>query len=291
MGRQQYPEPTPLPANIKHPLFLLYHHPHSLASLAATFCIEFAKAAHPSAQTHIIQIEVVLDENGRLPCEYLNTNPTGAVPALIRPPPETPISSSIDIVNYFAQRDFPSLMPPAHKAEIENLLLRKRSIFERDIILVTYLRTPFESYPLIGDIVPEMREKEKRDEIHYAFEIPELHQAEDRIKSWLTSVYIVRMRFKRAGKMWLFGTQHGTALDAHAAVLIHRLLDIKKIEMINTELLWWAQTVFSSHFWDQVSKGKDTMGGGGRPPMQDTMAISDTDEVSTQDIKGKGQAE
>lgn len=83
MGRQQYPEPTPLPANIKHPSFLLYHHPHSLASLAATFCIEIAKAAHPSAQTHIIQIEVVLDENGRLPCEYLNTNPTGAVSSML----------------------------------------------------------------------------------------------------------------------------------------------------------------------------------------------------------------
>jgi hypothetical protein len=169
----------------------------------------------------------------------------------------------------------------------------------------------------------------KRDEIHHAFEIPELHQAEDRIKSWLMRVYIVRMRFKKAGRMWLFGTQHGTArkdfcsltvlrissewsgtclsvahetaiksllttchlVDAHAAVLIHRVLDIKKIEMINTELLWWAQTVFSSHYWEQISKGKDTMGWDGRLPMQDTMTISDTDEVSKQDIKGKGQAE
>jgi hypothetical protein len=121
MGRQQYPEQLPLPGFIKPPSFLLYHHPHSLASLMTTFCIEIAKAAHPSAQTHIIQIEVVFDENGRLPCEYLNTNPTGAVspmlpkkarlksrqcdkiPALIRPPPETPISSSIDIVNVSSQ--------------------------------------------------------------------------------------------------------------------------------------------------------------------------------------------
>lgn len=84
MGRQQYPEPTSLPGNIRHPSFLLYHHPHSLASLTATFCIEIAKAAHPSAQTDIIQIEVVLDENGRLPCEYLNTNSTGAVSSMLR---------------------------------------------------------------------------------------------------------------------------------------------------------------------------------------------------------------
>jgi hypothetical protein len=69
------------------------------------------------------------------------------------------------------------------------------------------------------------------------------------------------------------------------------LLDIKKIEMINTELLWWAQTVFSSNFWEQVAKGRDTMGWDGRPPMQDTMTISDTDEVSKQDKEGKGHAE
>jgi hypothetical protein len=83
MGRQQCPEQLPLPTNIKHPSFLLYHHPHSLASLTATFCIEIAKVAHPSAQPHMIQIEVVLDENGGLPSEYLNTNPTGAVSSML----------------------------------------------------------------------------------------------------------------------------------------------------------------------------------------------------------------
>ena len=69
----------PLPAEFQKPSFLLYHHPHSLASLTASFCVEIAKAAHPDARAHIIQIEVVLDENGSLPREYLNTNSSGAV--------------------------------------------------------------------------------------------------------------------------------------------------------------------------------------------------------------------
>jgi hypothetical protein len=51
-------------------------------------------------------------------------------------------------------------MPPGHKAEIEALLLQERNIFEQDILLVTYSRTPFESYSFIGDVVSEMREKE-----------------------------------------------------------------------------------------------------------------------------------
>jgi hypothetical protein len=80
-------------------------------------------------------------------------------------------------------------------------------------------------------------------------------------------------------------------VDALAAVLIHRLMDIKRVEMVNTELLYWARTIFSFHLWQQVSKGKDTMGWDGRPPMQDTMTVSDTDEVSKQDVKGKGRAE
>ena len=78
------------------------------------------------------------------------------------------------MLQYFAQRDFPSLMPSAHKAEIENLLLRKRSIFERDILLVTYSRTPFESYPLIGDIVPEMREKEFSQNYEFQVALPKV---------------------------------------------------------------------------------------------------------------------
>jgi hypothetical protein len=80
-------------------------------------------------------------------------------------------------------------------------------------------------------------------------------------------------------------------VDAHAAVLIHRLMDIKRVEMIDTELLYWARTIFSFHLWQQVSKGKDSMGWDGRSPMQDTMTVSDTDEVSKQDVKGKGRAE
>lgn len=76
------------------------------------------------------------------------------------------------MLQYFAQRDFPSLKPPAYKAEIEKLLLRERNIFERDILLVTYSRTPFESYPLIGNIVPEMREKEFSQNYEFQVALP-----------------------------------------------------------------------------------------------------------------------
>jgi hypothetical protein len=62
-----------------NPPFLLYHHPHSLASLTARLCIEIGKTAHPNARAHIIQIEVVLGENGNLHPGYFNTNSSGAV--------------------------------------------------------------------------------------------------------------------------------------------------------------------------------------------------------------------
>jgi hypothetical protein len=127
--------------------------------------------------------------------------------------------------------------------EIEPLL-RKREIFEQDILLLTYSRTPLESYPLIGDIVSQVREQSfrgnyeyqvalpkklkllvslwfnwpiyltpwrERDDIHHAFVFPELHQAEDRIKSFFAKLYMIRLRHKKAGSIWLFGTQHGTA--------------------------------------------------------------------------------
>jgi hypothetical protein len=156
---------------------------------------------------------------------------------------------------------------------------------------------------------------------------PELHQAEDRIKSWFRALYMIRLRHKKRGRIWLFGTQHGTArknassvsqqdldvaslvppflgiyrgectdalfhlVDAHAAVLIHRLLDITRVEMMPTELLYWAMPIFKSPMWQEISKGKDTMGWDGIESLRDKMTISDTDGTAKRDANGKGRAE
>jgi hypothetical protein len=55
--------------------------------------------------------------------------------------------------------------------EIEPLL-RKREIFEQDILLLTYSRTPLESYPLIGDIVSLVREQSFRGNYEYQVALP-----------------------------------------------------------------------------------------------------------------------
>jgi hypothetical protein len=80
-------------------------------------------------------------------------------------------------------------------------------------------------------------------------------------------------------------------VDAHAAVLIHRLLDITRVEMMPTELLWWALPIFRSPMWQEISKGKDTMGWDGTESLRDKMTVSDTDGASNQQMKEKSRAE
>jgi hypothetical protein len=80
-------------------------------------------------------------------------------------------------------------------------------------------------------------------------------------------------------------------VDAHAAVLIHRLLDITRVEIMPTELLWWALPIFRSPMWQEISKGKDTMGWDGTESLREKMTVSDTDGVSNPQMEEKGRAE
>ncbi|KAE9368703.1 hypothetical protein N431DRAFT_486180 [Stipitochalara longipes BDJ] len=288
------------------PSLLLYHNPHSLSSLIARFCVEIAKAAHPQAKILFTLVEVKLDGRGRPPPAYLKTNSSGAIPSLVRPPPEPSISSSIDIANYLAQKDYPKLIPTAHKDEIEHLL-RQRHIFEKDILLLTYARNPFERYPLIGDIVTHMRNetyhnsyeyqvslpeklKLKHENIADAFAFPEMHQAEDRIRSWLSAVYMIWSRHRKAGNsIWLFGTKDGTALDAHAAALIHRLVDITRLELIPADLVWWGNVMFKTSMWQQIFKGEGTMGWVGKEPLVEKITMLEANKVSKFGAIGSGR--
>jgi hypothetical protein len=80
-------------------------------------------------------------------------------------------------------------------------------------------------------------------------------------------------------------------VDGHAAVLIQRLLDLTRIEMVPSELIWWSREIHNSDLWKEASKGQDTMGWGGRPSLQEVMTMPDLDEPLQPNVKGKGRAE
>jgi hypothetical protein len=78
-------------------------------------------------------------------------------------------------------------------------------------------------------------------------------------------------------------------VDGHAAVLIQRLIDLTRVELIPSELLHYGRAVFNSDLWKRVMKGEDTMGWSGRATLQSMMAVPDA--ASKPDVKGKGSAE
>ncbi len=82
---------------------------------------------------------------------------------------------------------------------------------------------------------------------------------------------------------------HRLLVDDHAAVLIKRLIDLTKVELMPSELLHYGLVVFDSDLWKRVMKGNDTMEWSGQPTLQSTMTAPDED--SKPDVKGKGRAE
>jgi len=58
---------------------------------------------------------------------------------------------------------------------------------------------------------------------------------------------------------WLFGLAYATALDAHLVVLIARLQDIGKGEIVPPELTAYADRAMEGPEWQSVMEGRRTM--------------------------------
>jgi hypothetical protein len=64
--------------------------------------------------------------------------------------------------------------------------------------------------------------------------------------------------------LWIFGTKHGTALDGHVAVLVWKLLDGNRRELVPLTVQVWATKIFETDLWknfimDSTSIEKETL--------------------------------
>ena len=58
---------------------------------------------------------------------------------------------------------------------------------------------------------------------------------------------------------WLFGQQRPTALDAHLVVMIARLQDVGRHEIINKPLKKYASAAYATPEWIEIMDGRGTM--------------------------------
>lgn len=82
---------------------------------------------------------------------------------------------------------------------------------------------------------------------------------------------------------------HFLLVDAHAAVLIHRLVELTRVDLIPADLLSWATTMFKLPVWQQISKGAGTMGWVGRGLGLESSPIPDPNKDSPFGTIGSGR--
>ena len=103
--------------------YILYHHPYSICSLMVRYTQ--AVAGHPRDSSSAMKLDeqvVEIMKGAQLEEDFLvKVNPKGQVPALTSSSLATPITDSLDITYYIAER-YPTLMPPEHKQSIIDLL-------------------------------------------------------------------------------------------------------------------------------------------------------------------------
>ncbi len=82
-------------------------------------------------------------------------------------------------------------------------------------------------------------------------------------------------------------------VDAHAAALIHRLVDIAQLELVPLDLIWWTGATFKNPMWQQISKGDGTMDWVGRESLVEKTyePKADADKVSKFGAIGSGRTD
>lgn len=59
--------------------------------------------------------------------------------------------------------------------------------------------------------------------------------------------------------LWLFGGKYGTALDAHALILLARIKDVGLEELVHPEMLAYEKAIMDRDLWKSFMQGRSTM--------------------------------
>lgn len=178
------------------------------------------------------------------------------IPSLAHPTFSNPITSILEIVQSFSL-GFANLFPLQHREDIEKLLKELESL-QSSILILSYLRSPWDKFRLAGLYGQEKREKLFFNSFDYRETLPSilnryinrypilmkpipsdtsseipalstisfktcgLKKETDKIKRWFSKVYSFTANYWDESSIWLLGTKNGTAceLTTHNTILL-----------------------------------------------------------------------
>lgn len=69
----------------------------------------------------------------------------------------------------------------------------------------------------------------------------------------------VKRKYGKSDSPWLFGTEYGTALDAHALILLARLKDVGHEKVVCPEMIAYGNAIMEGQLWQNFMQGRLTM--------------------------------
>lgn len=252
--------------------YTLYYFPFSLYSLMSRLGLELAASLDPASAPKY-QIKLVnLHEDGEIAEEYLTkVNSRGTVPSLSSPVLAAPMTDSRDIARWLCEKQ-PELLPSSQKETIERLMDLLYNFHAKALCtpeeqrihgVPNYAAAKLES----KDISESYRRALEIKSVFHdqmkgrAFEPENVTATEEacmRFSDFLTDVMLSqKQREGYEEGPWVFGARP-TIIDAHAAPLLARLLDVQRPEFVKGILRDYVEGVKKTEAWQRTTKGRPT---------------------------------
>ncbi|KAF3769577.1 hypothetical protein M406DRAFT_354053 [Cryphonectria parasitica EP155] len=280
-------------AELANAEYTLYSSPFSLYSMMARHTIQLGPTTQGARPPKKITLSFVNHKkNENLREEYLKVNPKGQVPTMTSNVLEQPLTDSISISLYLAEKHYPAMLPAEHAAVIKDLLQRFHAIPGLSFSnknptaeMTQHNRSPVEDILKRTDLSPEYRKAlEVKLEFHnkgngvvFQPAIKAKHLAD--LQAIFAEIAEHRRQSGASGTEgeWTFGAQVGpTVLDSHLLPLVLRCVEAGNAELVPPELQRWAEVKAKSPVWQKVMHGRPTTWAPSMGPvedMQDMMSL------------------
>ncbi|KAI1635017.1 hypothetical protein F4809DRAFT_470884 [Biscogniauxia mediterranea] len=266
--------------------YTLYSAPFSLYSMMARHTVQLGPTTHNARPPKKITLHFVNHrKNENLKEDYLKVNPKGQVPAMTGNVLEKPLTDSISISLYLAEKHYPAMLPAEHEAAIRDLLQRFHAISGLSITnkkatpeMMRYNPSPVEDILKRTDISPEYRAALEA-KLRFHNEVNAMAFQPAIVKKSLAELQaifaeVVEHRKKSGASEnddeWTFGAQVGpTVLDSHFLPLVLRSIEVGNAELVPQELRRWAEAKAKSPSWQKVMHGRPTQYHPSMGPVED----------------------
>lgn len=259
--------------------YTLHYFPFSIYSIMARFGFVLGKALDAETAP-IVDVKLVnLHDQENLSEAYLTTvNQKGQVPALTGSALRSPIADSHEIANWQCEKQ-PQLLPEDQRVVIHRIMDEIHGFHAMALAVAADARkhglpnqaAAILENPTISD--SHRRALEIKSLFHETYhsrtlEAENIAHVEEQARGLIAELEdLLVARGDR--KPWLFGDRP-TILDAHAATLAIRLVDMKRDDLLSDLIRQYAREVRATREWQLVTGGRPTIWDSSIGPVRDT---------------------